>query len=178
MKTLVIETSSEEALVAILEQNLLIRLEGGPSLSTHLASEIKKITSPPPTRIVLGIGPGSYTGIRVGAAIAQALCFGWNIPLFTAPSLSAYPAPVAYDARMGGVYVQLPGQAPRKLTLEEAAIELAPFPQISTPHPNLLAPRLAQLNFIHAQPNPALLAKHAVETAIDQLNLIYDPKKE
>ena len=32
-------------------------------------------------RVVANKGPGSYTGTRVGAAIAQALGFAWNVPV-------------------------------------------------------------------------------------------------
>jgi len=38
--------------------------------------------------IVLSDGPGSYTGLRVGASIAKGICFGLDIPLITINTLS------------------------------------------------------------------------------------------
>ena len=32
-------------------------------------------------KIVANKGPGSYTGVRVGVAIAKSLGFAWNIPI-------------------------------------------------------------------------------------------------
>lgn len=32
-------------------------------------------------KIIVNKGPGSYTGVRVGVTIAQALGFAWNIPV-------------------------------------------------------------------------------------------------
>ncbi len=32
-------------------------------------------------QIVVNKGPGSYTGVRVGVTIAQALGFAWNVPV-------------------------------------------------------------------------------------------------
>jgi len=96
MKSLIIETSTESALLAVLENGRLLwekHLLGGPALSKSLGLEIKKILEliPPPfDQIILGSGPGSYTGIRVGAAMAQALSFGWKIPLYTVSSLTAF----------------------------------------------------------------------------------------
>ena len=34
------------------------------------------------SRVFLGLGPGSYTGLRIGAATAKALGFGLDIPVF------------------------------------------------------------------------------------------------
>jgi len=40
-------------------------------------------------RVAVGIGPGSFTGLRVGIAIAQGLSEGWGVPLIGVPSLQA-----------------------------------------------------------------------------------------
>jgi len=64
----------------------------------------------------VGLGPGSYTGLRVGIAFAKGLEFGLGVPLVSVPSFEA----MAYacgdfdgtictlvDARMGGIYAGL-----------------------------------------------------------------------
>ena len=37
--------------------------------------------------ISVSIGPGSYTGLRIGLSVAKGLCFGLKIPLITVPTL-------------------------------------------------------------------------------------------
>jgi tRNA threonylcarbamoyladenosine biosynthesis protein TsaB len=39
--------------------------------------------------VAITSGPGSYTGLRVGAATAKGICFGIDIPLITIPTLEA-----------------------------------------------------------------------------------------
>ncbi len=66
--------------------------------------------------IAFGRGPGAFTGVRIGAAVAQGVAFACNLPVIAVSSLAAiaqsaadklqvdYLA-VAMDARMGEVYV-------------------------------------------------------------------------
>jgi len=65
--------------------------------------------------IVLGNGPGSFIGMRIGASVAQGMCFGAGIGVIPLSSLAAIAAEVfaehgaervavAQDARMNEVY--------------------------------------------------------------------------
>lgn len=48
-------------------------------------------------RIVVGVGPGPFTGLRSGIATARALAFAWNTPLAGLMSLDA----IAWDVLAG-----------------------------------------------------------------------------
>jgi tRNA threonylcarbamoyladenosine biosynthesis protein TsaB len=39
--------------------------------------------------VAVSVGPGSYTGLRIGMSTAKGLCYGANIPLITVPTLHA-----------------------------------------------------------------------------------------
>jgi tRNA threonylcarbamoyladenosine biosynthesis protein TsaB len=64
------------------------------------------------TGVVVGAGPGSFTGVRVAAATARGLAQGLGVPLYAYSSLAAAaltagvagPVCVLFDARRGEVY--------------------------------------------------------------------------
>jgi tRNA threonylcarbamoyladenosine biosynthesis protein TsaB len=61
-------------------------------------------------RIVIGTGPGSYTGLRVGASYALGLGRAWGVPVLGVPTLEALvdtddgAVAVSMDARKEQVY--------------------------------------------------------------------------
>jgi tRNA threonylcarbamoyl adenosine modification protein YeaZ len=89
-------------------------------------------------RVAVTVGPGSFTGLRVGISAARAIALAAGIPAVGVTTLSAYAAPViasgsgattaaAIDARHGQVYLQVfaPGGrtvvTPRIVPAREAA---------------------------------------------------------
>ncbi len=122
MRYLLIDTCSERSVIASFEEDiphfvhhLPLGLDHSKYLMPQLAQELKKNSDSPAQFdfIGVGIGPGSYTGIRVGASIAQALAYSWNIPLVGIPSLVGYVLEEEnqsfvslIDAKLGGVYIQ------------------------------------------------------------------------
>lgn len=64
--------------------------------------------------VAVAAGPGSFTGIRIGAACAEGLARGLNVPVYTVNALDALLMNIHYaevkcslmDARRGEVYVK------------------------------------------------------------------------
>ncbi len=123
MKLLAIDCSTQACSMALLaNEKPLLRHE---ILPQHHAKKIlflidellkdSEITPKALDAIAVGIGPGSFTGLRIAASVAQGLAFGLNLPLVPVSSLQIiaqtayekYAEPaiwVAMDARMGEVY--------------------------------------------------------------------------
>ena len=45
-----------------------------------------------PSQILVGVGPGSFTGIRIGIAAAQGMAIGWDVPVCGLSSLALLAA--------------------------------------------------------------------------------------
>lgn len=48
--------------------------------------------------VAVGIGPGGFTGLRVGVVSARGIAESLDVPLYPIPSLAAYAATMAFDA--------------------------------------------------------------------------------
>lgn len=117
MRQLLIETSTERGIVACVEDQCILFVEELPfglNQSKHLIPDLAKHPFDPKTLtcIGVGIGPGSYTGIRIGVSVAQALAYAWKLPLVGTCSLDAFipeqtgSFAAILDARIGGAYVR------------------------------------------------------------------------
>lgn len=91
------------------------RLAPGQTASALMLGAIQDVLGGPPDRAQLGgiavcTGPGAFTGLRLGVAVAQGLATALNIPCLALSSLlvhgralmpNARALPVALDARLG-----------------------------------------------------------------------------
>lgn len=103
MKILHIETSSKNCSVAISDGEKILCLceevsenyKQSESLHTYVewALEGAKLTLKDIEAVSLGKGPGSYTGLRIGASSAKGFCYGLQIPLIATNSLETMIEP-------------------------------------------------------------------------------------
>lgn len=117
MLSLVIDTATPNMYVAVGNEKLIdeIYLKNIKNHSEHLMLEIIKlleknnIDKHDLTQIVVGVGPGSYTGVRIGVVVAKMLSYSLNIDLYEISSLyiqgSSYDSfSSIIDARRGNVF--------------------------------------------------------------------------
>lgn len=145
MLQLIIDTATEVAFIGLSNDGELIelhRLPTGLQNSKNLFPSLLDLLdrhrfSPKDLNLIgCGVGPGSYTGIRVGAAIAQSMAYALRIPLVGICSLMSFipksrgKFAAALDARYGGVYL-LKGDFDGEEVKFEEEPKLAALDQIS-----------------------------------------------
>lgn len=113
MNFLMIDTSTEKSFIA-LYKNGELKVEHLPpkKQSQTLLPAIENLLENEEIEwIAIGIGPGSFTGTRVGVMTAKTLAFAKNIPLLPFCSLKIFtpdadgPFTLHTDAKSQGVYV-------------------------------------------------------------------------
>jgi tRNA threonylcarbamoyl adenosine modification protein YeaZ len=149
MRILAIDTSCAAASVAVYDTELRTALVAetvamaqghAEALGPMVRRAMEKFDGGFPTldRIAVCVGPGSFTGIRIGIAMARAMGVALKAPVVGVSSLIAFAGPLladpqpgvivaAIDARHGQVYIQLfessgrPLFAPRCVKVRDAA---------------------------------------------------------
>ena len=112
------------------------------------------------TAIGVGVGPGNFTGIRIGVSAARGLALGLDIPAVGVDGFEAREADgtlAVIPAPREQVYAALPNQAPRLMPASEAAeaargAGLSFAPEAS---PEGLAAAIARHAALRANDNPA-----------------------
>lgn len=153
---LIIDTSTEKSFIATEEETYFFPAEERESI--HIVSVVKKLLNgKKPDWIGVGLGPGAFTGTRVGVIVAKMLAFAYGVPLIGFCSLIAYraktPYTVAFDAKARGAYL---------LDSEGAEPYLGEprYPAIS-PHPE----SLRHIEATAAEPDIAFLRSHLPQIA-------------
>lgn len=118
MKLLAFDTATDACTAALsVDGDVLERFEIGTRHAARLLPMVDELlaeaglTLKALDAIAFGRGPGSFTGLRIGAGVAQGLAFGAELPVVPVSSLAALAqgtdAPrvlAAFDARMQQVY--------------------------------------------------------------------------
>ncbi len=123
MKILAFDTSSTACSIALLADEKITFTHDNvpmqqarlilPNIDALLSASHLKVTDL--DAIAFGVGPGSFTGVRIATSVAQGLAFATHIPLIPISSLAAVAQSayqdlgwtrllVAMDARIGEVY--------------------------------------------------------------------------
>ncbi len=119
MNLLALDTSTEYLSLALLKGDELFTfdLNAGQTHSQIILPQIQALLSQASMQlnelhgIAFGAGPGSFTGVRIAAGVAQGLGFGANLPVVSVCTLQALAEAsgadkviTCLDARMGEVY--------------------------------------------------------------------------
>ncbi|MEW6331938.1 MAG: tRNA (adenosine(37)-N6)-threonylcarbamoyltransferase complex dimerization subunit type 1 TsaB [Pseudomonadota bacterium] len=141
MNILALDASTEACSVAIWSDGVVMdRFEYGTQHSERILAMVDELLAESGFALVrfdaiaFGRGPGSFTGLRIGAGVAQGLAFGADIPVTPISSLAALAQGVdaprvlaAFDARMNQVYS---GAYVRN---ERGIVELAGIESVTVP---------------------------------------------
>ncbi|MBB6097777.1 tRNA threonylcarbamoyl adenosine modification protein YeaZ [Deinobacterium chartae] len=147
MITLALDTATPWLALALVAPH--VTLERTPRVerdhAARIALEVRALfeeagLEPRADRIALGVGPGSYTGVRVGASYALGLATAWNAPVLGLSTLEAIAAQrdgvmaASLDARKGNVYggvYRVEEGLVREVLLEEAKYDALEFDRLA-----------------------------------------------
>jgi tRNA threonylcarbamoyladenosine biosynthesis protein TsaB len=95
MKVIAVDTSTELSSIALVDSGTVLSMASHTDARGHveaigtLFTELDLDVNSLPDLIACGVGPGPYTGLRVGIAFAQGLSAAWSVPVVGVCSLDA-----------------------------------------------------------------------------------------
>ncbi|HWK42367.1 MAG TPA: tRNA (adenosine(37)-N6)-threonylcarbamoyltransferase complex dimerization subunit type 1 TsaB [Croceibacterium sp.] len=101
MRTLVIDSATEACSAAVFEQGELVAGDYAVIGRGHAERLVPMVASLPDKgradRILISLGPGSFTGVRIGLAAARALGLAWGVEVLGYPTLALVAAMARHD---------------------------------------------------------------------------------
>jgi tRNA threonylcarbamoyladenosine biosynthesis protein TsaB len=140
MRLLALDTATEVCSVALLtgEGVLSASVEIGRGHAQEILRMVDGLSG-----IAAGIGPGSFTGVRVSVAVAQGLALGADLPVVPITSLEALAMRAigsgavrvlaCLDARMGEVYWGCFGADPAGFATSLSPVAVGPAAAVHLP---------------------------------------------
>ncbi|MCB0482018.1 MAG: tRNA (adenosine(37)-N6)-threonylcarbamoyltransferase complex dimerization subunit type 1 TsaB [Flavobacteriales bacterium] len=192
-----IESSSTNCSVGIIQENVLIdsiEINDGYSHSEKLAVFVDQILKRNQlsfrdfNAVVIGRGPGSYTGLRIGTALAKGISFASKLPLIALDTLKIMSAQVLssttikenalllpmLDARRMEVYVAVYDQKLENIKPCWAEVlEKSSFEEFKSQHRYIFGP--GSDKYFSAYPNDNItFIDHVIPSVKGMLDLVLE----
>ena len=142
MYTLILDSATKILYVALVNDDKIVYQKYISGKNDHAKSivfcvdealAIAGITTDNLDKIVVGIGPGSYTGVRMAVTVAKMMASFKNIPLYTVSTLFLMASGLkgkvlsTIDARRGNAFSAVIDTNNNEILLEEGLHEIASF---------------------------------------------------
>lgn len=113
MRTLVIDSATEACSVALFEDDTLIGSDYRVLGRGHAELLIPMVAALPgkgkADRVIASLGPGSFTGVRVGLAAARGLALAWKVEALGYPTMALIAAMAQAECGAQNVTVVMTG---------------------------------------------------------------------
>ncbi len=135
---LAIDTSAGTSVALVAADGLVVAHRSTPDVRRHaevigpFLAEVMAASSEPLTGVVAGIGPGPYTGLRVGIAAAHAIAFARGVEVHAVPSHDAVAISLVEGGVAAGRFAVVTDARRREVAVTEYRAAL-PMPLIALP---------------------------------------------
>ena len=133
-RIILIETSTALCSVALAENGAIVSYRESSAAKAHASltavfiDEMLKergLTVSDCDAVCVSMGPGSYTGLRVGVSTAKGLCFGAGLPLLAVGTLDTLAAQAVLDGSTEGMKYIIPMIDARRMEVYTAVFEIS-----------------------------------------------------
>lgn len=154
MRTLAIECATEACSVALFDNDAVLDATHrvlGRGHAEHLVPMIAGLQDRGRAqRILVSLGPGSFTGVRIGIATAKALGFAWDAQVVGYPTLALVAAMAIGERRWPGATVCMTG-GHGEWFVQDFDTDARPFGDHASLSPSMAAARAGHLPIVGSQ---------------------------